>query len=144
MSTKKHQSKLSHDCEFFLVTDIAVYACECTPHHLLIDDVEYIQIENNIGKSLLDFLQDEFNISHHGNTTQVQYCYKDFERAAIRYMQSNTESLQKFDALRKELEECKQAYNQQLERNAAIAKDLEYWAQRSADYLRELEKLRKQ
>lgn len=96
MSAKKHGLKLSHDCEFFLVTDISVYACECTPHHILIDNVEYVQIENNFGKSLLDFLQEEFDNSNHGNTTQVQYCYKDFERAAIRYMQSNTESLQAF------------------------------------------------
>lgn len=38
----------------------------------------------------------------------------------------------------------KKELDQQLERNTAIAKDLEYWAQRSADLLKELEAARKQ
>lgn len=52
MDKKEEQKKgafktlpLSHDCEFFLVTGISVYACECTPHHILIDNVEYVQAD---------------------------------------------------------------------------------------------------
>lgn len=39
-----------HDCEFFLVTDVSVYACECDPHHILIDNQEYVAI-NKITKA---------------------------------------------------------------------------------------------
>jgi len=34
-----------HDCEFFLMTDVAVYACECDPHRIEIDKQEYVAVE---------------------------------------------------------------------------------------------------
>jgi hypothetical protein len=36
---------MEHDCEFFLITNVAVYACECDPHHIEIDGQEYVPIE---------------------------------------------------------------------------------------------------
>jgi hypothetical protein len=38
-------------------------------------------------KSILDFLQDEFNKSGHGNTTEVQFCYEEIERATQKYLE---------------------------------------------------------
>lgn len=43
--------KQEHDCEFFLVTDVAVYACECEPNRLLVGDHEYV--ESTLYTSLL-------------------------------------------------------------------------------------------
>lgn len=38
-------------------------------------------------KSILDLLQDEFNKSGHGNTTEVQFCYKEIEIAVQKYLE---------------------------------------------------------
>lgn len=38
-------SKLEHDHEFYLLTDVAVYACECEPSRILVGDQEYIPVQ---------------------------------------------------------------------------------------------------
>jgi DNA repair ATPase RecN len=42
---------MEHDCEFFLITNVAVYACECDPHHIEIDKQEYVPIEKYLDAS---------------------------------------------------------------------------------------------
>lgn len=51
-----------HDCEFFLVTDVAVYACECDPHHILIDNQEYIPVASPVEEEQEELWMEAINL----------------------------------------------------------------------------------